>query len=84
MAVDKYGNEKATASHTTRYGYVYPCQEPGGGRDGGAVCLLKPTEFRGAPCSDAAGSQKEFAELMRRARPQASFPTKGHIVYHAR
>ena len=48
-----------------RYGYAYPCER---GLQGGAVCLLKPTEFRGAPCSDAAGAQKEYSELMQRAR----------------
>ncbi|KAK9841972.1 hypothetical protein WJX81_002090 [Elliptochloris bilobata] len=50
------------------YGYEYPCE---GGAPGKA-CMLKPTEFRGAPCSDAAGAQKEYLELMQRLARNAT------------
>jgi hypothetical protein len=61
------------AVRVCRYGYAYPCQAAGGGLADASVCALKPTDFRGAPCSDAAGAQKEYSELMRCARPLACF-----------
>ena len=53
-----------------RYGYKYPCAGDGGDSDkaGGAnheVCRLDPVAFRGAPCSDAAGQQMCFKDVMR-------------------
>lgn len=60
-----------------RYGYRYPCMLPGGahnvtaGRSGKLaddkrdICQLKPVPFRGAPCSDAAGQQLCFKDVMR-------------------
>lgn len=62
-----------------RYGYRYPCAHPlqgqvrkvlsgrlGNPADGESeVCQLKPVPFRGAPCSDAAGQQLCFKDVMR-------------------
>ena len=62
---------KRSPTLLSRYGYAYPCE---GGMQSGAVCLLKPTKFRGAPCSDAAGAQKEYSELMQRARQSGQVP----------
>ncbi len=64
-----------------RYGYEYPCENP---VQGDGVCVLKPTDFRGAPCSDAAGAQKEYQELMQRALPHPrSSPCPAYNTYPA-
>jgi hypothetical protein len=63
------GAPSRRAARARRYGYAYPCQAAGGGLAEPSVCALNPTDFRGAPCSDAAGAQKEYSELMRCARP---------------
>ncbi|KAG2499654.1 hypothetical protein HYH03_002592 [Edaphochlamys debaryana] len=49
------------------YGYVYPCEPDAQGRPPSPrtdVCLLPPTEYRGAPCSDAAGQQWDYKQVM--------------------
>jgi Di-N-acetylchitobiase len=45
------------------YGYKYPCL-PGTAEDA-MVCPIQPVPFRGANCSDAAGSQVPHAEAIR-------------------
>jgi len=48
-------------------GYDYPCQGPAPGVLPGPdvdVCVLQPVSFRGVSCSDAAGSQKCYWEIM--------------------
>ncbi|KAK9837736.1 hypothetical protein WJX74_003939 [Apatococcus lobatus] len=52
------------------YGYKYSCirghkGNEGEGGDNRGVCQLKPVAFRGAPCSDAAGQQICFKDVMR-------------------
>lgn len=46
-----------------RYGYDYPCTSGTPSVNGG-VCEVKAVPFAGAPCSDAAGSQRPFSEIM--------------------
>mmetsp|Transcript_22288 Transcript_22288/g.66455 ORF Transcript_22288/g.66455 Transcript_22288/m.66455 type:complete len:313 (+) Transcript_22288:1128-2066(+) len=49
------------------YGYDYPCEAGAGGGPMGPtddICMLKLVPFRGAPCSDAAGAQKGYTEIM--------------------
>eukprot|EP00760_Papus_ankaliazontas_P019488 PhM_4_TR18029/c1_g1_i1/m.93039/K12310/CTBS; Di-N-acetylchitobiase len=50
------------------YGYSYPCTEmQGSAADGGApplVCGIKQVPFRGVNCSDAAGAQISYADIM--------------------
>ena len=55
------------------YAYDYPCQPAGGSyRSGGGalmgpgdeVCHLEAVPFQGAPCSDAAGRQREYQDVM--------------------
>ena len=51
-----------------RYGYEYDCIN--GLRpedDGTSACSLALQSFRGCPCSDAVGRQKEYQEIMQRA-----------------
>ncbi|XP_035689824.1 di-N-acetylchitobiase-like [Branchiostoma floridae] len=43
------------------YGYDYPCLDLS--KDD--VCSIKKVPFRGAPCSDAAGRQVDFKDIMR-------------------
>lgn len=50
------------------YGYVYPCVEDANGQPAAEdvdVCLLPPVPFAGAACSDAAGQQYSYADIMR-------------------
>jgi hypothetical protein len=58
-----------------RYGYDYPCLAsnssapastpmPNTDVGHGDVCELRAVPFVGAPCSDAAGSQRPFSEIM--------------------
>ena len=42
------------------YGYMYPCQS----RGPEGQCRIKSVPFRGCPCSDAAGGEKPFKEVM--------------------
>jgi len=42
------------------YGYNYPCL-PGHAPTDPSPCAIQPIPFRGAPCSDAAGSEEPFA-----------------------
>lgn len=42
------------------YGYDYPCETLS--TDG--VCSIKKVSFRGASCSDAAGTQRDFDEIL--------------------
>lgn len=56
------------------YAYEYPCQPAGGGGKRGSntlmmgpsdeVCHLETVPFQGAPCSDAAGRQREYQDVM--------------------
>ncbi|GAX78080.1 hypothetical protein CEUSTIGMA_g5522.t1 [Chlamydomonas eustigma] len=49
------------------YGYDYECQPDSTGRPmqpSDTVCHLAHVPFQGAPCSDAAGSQKGYLEIM--------------------
>lgn len=51
-----------------RYGYQYECIN--GLRpedDMTTACTLELESFRGCPCSDAVGRQKEYQEVMKRA-----------------
>ena len=41
------------------YGYDYPCET----LDSSDVCSIKSVPFRGVNCSDAAGTQVEYAQL---------------------
>ncbi|KAG2452834.1 hypothetical protein HYH02_002180 [Chlamydomonas schloesseri] len=53
------------------YGYDYPCQPDGRGvkpSPATDLCVLQPVEYRGAPCSDAAGVQRNFREFMAELR----------------
>ncbi|XP_078572274.1 di-N-acetylchitobiase-like [Branchiostoma floridae x Branchiostoma japonicum] len=43
------------------YGYDYPCLD----LTKDDVCSIKKVPFRGAPCSDAAGRQVDFKDIMR-------------------
>lgn len=52
-----------------RYGYLYPCTNPEFAQGTSTLFTLRPTPFRGAPCSDAAGRQVCFGELQRMLRP---------------
>ena len=50
-----------------RYGYDYPCRVNAAGQPMGPeddLCPLAEVPFQGAPCSDAAGSQKDYREIM--------------------
>jgi hypothetical protein len=59
---------------TCRYGYDYDCLAPqkssapaaqqGSDVGHGDICELRPIPFVGAPCSDAAGVQHPFSEIM--------------------
>jgi di-N-acetylchitobiase len=42
------------------YGYKYPCI---GNDEASSICTIKPVPFFGAPCSDAAGVQLDYAEI---------------------
>ena len=55
------------------YAYDYPCQPAGGSYSSGGgalmgpgdgVCHLEAVPFMGAPCSDAAGRQREYQDVM--------------------
>ncbi len=58
-----------------RYGYMYECVNgltPGA--DQHTACTLALETFRGCPCSDAVGRQKEYQEVVQRgASSQCSF-----------
>lgn len=49
-----------------RYGYKYDCI---GGEPSSQLCELAPYDFRGSPCSDAVGRQKEYQEIMQGQPP---------------
>lgn len=54
------------------YGYDYPCVPPPGTphalpKLGDDLCAIPTVPFRGASCSDAAGAQIRYADIMRRA-----------------
>ncbi|EFJ47041.1 hypothetical protein VOLCADRAFT_61777, partial [Volvox carteri f. nagariensis] len=49
------------------YGYDYPCERDEHGTAPEAhidVCLIRPVEYRGCPCSDAAGAQRDYKDIM--------------------
>eukprot|EP00929_Paragymnodinium_shiwhaense_P089053 TRINITY_DN49311_c0_g1_i1.p1 TRINITY_DN49311_c0_g1~~TRINITY_DN49311_c0_g1_i1.p1 ORF type:complete len:407 (-),score=59.33 TRINITY_DN49311_c0_g1_i1:78-1298(-) len=46
---------------TPWYGYQYPCQ---GAKPQDDICQLKLVPFRGVNCSDAAGSEVQFMDIM--------------------
>eukprot|EP01062_Namystynia_karyoxenos_P031007 TRINITY_DN23034_c0_g1_i1.p1 TRINITY_DN23034_c0_g1~~TRINITY_DN23034_c0_g1_i1.p1 ORF type:complete len:386 (+),score=127.67 TRINITY_DN23034_c0_g1_i1:73-1158(+) len=48
------------------YGYDYPCVN--GTPADSSVCEIAAVPFRGAPCSDAAGSQHNYAELAEQSK----------------
>lgn len=55
------------------YGYSYECIEDddedgggGGGGDARDLCRIAPVPYAGAPCSDAAGSQLAYSQVMER------------------
>lgn len=51
-----------------RYGYQYDCINALRPEDDGtSACSLALESFRGCPCSDAVGRQKEYQEVMQRA-----------------
>jgi hypothetical protein len=53
-----------------RYGYQYDCMNSLRPEDDGtSACSLALQSFRGCPCSDAVGRQKEYQEIMQRAWP---------------
>jgi len=46
------------------YGYIYNCLNgPIESTDSNSTCVIPPVPFRGAPCSDAAGSEHDYREL---------------------
>jgi len=45
-----------------RYAYQYQCE-----RVVKHTCLIRPVPFRGCPCSDAAGREIDYADVVRRA-----------------
>ena len=45
-----------------RYAYQYQCE-----RVVENICLIQPVPFRGCPCSDAAGREIDYADVVRRA-----------------
>lgn len=50
------------------YGYSYPCEADARGKPmdaQGEACQLKQVPFHGAPCSDAAGAQLGYADVMK-------------------
>ncbi|KAG6592743.1 putative Di-N-acetylchitobiase [Phytophthora cinnamomi] len=49
------------------YGYDYPCLEQQGAIaiDDASRCRIRPVPFFGAPCSDAAGGQIDYADVRR-------------------
>ncbi|EGZ20514.1 hypothetical protein PHYSODRAFT_345489 [Phytophthora sojae] len=49
------------------YGYDYPCLGPQQGAviDDASRCRIRPVPFFGAPCSDAAGGQVDYADVQR-------------------
>ena len=51
-----------TNHHVTRrrYGYLYECRSMVGN-----TCYIQPVPFRGAPCSDAAGREIDYADVVR-------------------
>jgi di-N-acetylchitobiase len=48
------------------YGYRYPCLEAA--IDDAPWCQMRPVPFVGAPCSDAAGGQVDYADIRRLVR----------------
>ena len=55
--------------HSCRYGYDYLCQNPPYGGEmhpEDDICYLSAVPFEGAPCSDAAGAQKGYMDIMQR------------------
>lgn len=63
-----------------RYGYWYDCLV---GDSSTQLCELQPYDFRGCPCSDAVGRQKEYQELMRgRAFPLSPSTTRPTSPVH--
>ena len=63
-----------TGAVLRRYGYSYACSEvvPFGKPP---LCLLPQVGFRGAPCSDAAGSQVCLKDIIAGATSQFSYVT---------
>ncbi|KAE8888760.1 hypothetical protein PF005_g1898 [Phytophthora fragariae] len=47
------------------YGYDYPCLEQQDATDDASRCQIWPVPFFGAPCSDAAGGQIDYADVRR-------------------
>jgi di-N-acetylchitobiase len=45
------------------YGYLYPCL-PGHSFTDPTPCKIKPVPFRGAPCSDASGSEQSYDTIV--------------------
>jgi len=45
------------------YGYDYPCTNTNASRRL-TICDIKPTPYRGAPCSDAAGSEMNYRDVL--------------------
>lgn len=62
------GQPHTCKSHTTHAGYDYPCEaDPVTGAPAAPdtdICRLKPVPFQGAACSDAAGVQRCYSEIM--------------------
>jgi hypothetical protein len=56
-----------SVSDTPRYGYDYPCQGTDAGAPAAAdvdLCRLQPVTFQDVSCSDAAGAQRCYYEIM--------------------
>jgi hypothetical protein len=53
-------SKHAAALVMRRYGYLYQCA-----RVVSNICFIRPEPFRGAPCSDAAGREIDYAEVVR-------------------
>jgi hypothetical protein len=56
-------------SDTLRYGYDYPCQGADADTPAAAdvdLCRLQPVAFQDVSCSDAAGAQRCYFEIMAR------------------
>jgi hypothetical protein len=56
-------------SDTLRYGYDYPCKDADADTPAAAdvdLCRLQPVTFQDVSCSDAAGAQRCYFEIMAR------------------
>ena len=51
------------------YGYDYPCLS----LTDGLVCTIRKVSFRGAECSDAAGTQRSYSDIRNLIRTSTSF-----------